>query len=210
MKKTIVAFGDSLIKGNPIPETGGWVKRVFDHEEFKIKFNLINKGIGGDNTYNLIERCDLDCLQLKPFGVILGAGVNDSRIRDSRNMANEVPLSEYTDNLTQILNMLFNNSITVCLFAPLPVIDSLSDPYKPDKRYQLKSVRRYHDAFFNIAIKNDLPLIDVFNEWLKLPEEKLIHLLPDGVHPSPSGYEKIASHAEPIIRDWLTSASLFT
>ena len=151
MKNIIVALGYSLIKGNPIPDTGGWVQRVFDKLGERENFILINKGGGGDNTLNLLERIDLDCLSHKPSGVILGVGVNDSRIRDSKNMANEVSIEQYKANLEKIISILRNESISLCLFAPLPVVDSLSDPFKPDKRYQLKWVQLYHNTFVEIV-----------------------------------------------------------
>ena len=204
--KIIVAIGDSLIKGNPTPETGGWVGRVFKHPSIRSLAKLINTASGGDNTRKVIARLEKDCIDYRPDGVILGIGINDSRIRDSLGGVNEVPLTEFEKNLQEIIDRIKIIGINAVLLSiPLPVIDRLSDPFKPDKRYQNRWVQVYVEAARKIGIRNGLELFDRFDEWSKLSEDNLALLLPDGVHPSSTGYDRLVAEAIDIVKQWVAN-----
>ena len=204
MKKTIVAIGDSLIKGNPKPETGGWVGICFEKDVIKKRVYLINSGSGGDNILDVRNRLSYDCLNYNPIGVILGIGLNDSRVRDSLKGANEIPLEGFRRNLNELIDeMLDNNVKSIFIVTPFPVIDRLSDPFKPDKRYQKKWVQEYRKLILDVAKTKNLWVFDKWNEWNSYPEAKLMKLLVDGVHPSEQGYELISEQAINEIDKWL-------
>lgn len=204
MKKNIVAIGDSLIKGNPNPTTGGWVGRCFEHTMIKESVTLINSGRGGDNIIGVRKRLFSDCLRHTPEGVILGVGVNDSRIRDSLNGENEISPVEFRTNLYGLVSEILNSNVkSIFIVTPFPVIDRLSDPFKEDKRYQKKWVLKYRNIIINVAQEKNMWLFDKWDEWNSYPEEKLLELLGDGVHPSERGYKLISRQAKNDIEQWL-------
>lgn len=209
MNNKIVAFGDSLIKGNPEPENGGWVQRCFNNDLIKGRAQLIIKGVGGDNILNLLNRVETDCLKHSPSGVILGIGVNDSRVRDSLNGANEVPIDDFEKDLKRLYQILFDNGIkSIFVVTPLPVLDKLSDPFKPDKRYQKKWVKKYRDIILNVSKDNRIHIFDNWNEWDNYNEDKLATLLPDGVHPSENAYNLISNQALENLDMWLKAMQM--
>lgn len=206
---TIVAIGDSLIKGNPDPETGGWISRVFERKDLLERVKVINEGEGGDNSRDVLERLDSDCIDYRPLGVIVGVGVNDSRIRDSLGGQNEVPLSEFITNLKTILERLKMKGVkSVLLVPPLPVLDYLTDPYKPDKRYKSKWVNKYRESMLDVGKSSETPVIDLYPEWVAKDRKVLERLLPDGVHPSPEGYDYFATRASKKVKEWLSSLGI--
>lgn len=205
MRKIIVAIGDSLIKGNPKPEIGGWIGICFNKDIIKERVILINSGSGGDNILDVRKRIFSDCLNYNPIGVIFGIGVNDSRVRDSLKGANEVPLEKFRKHLIELIDVILDNNVkSIFIVTPFPVVDRFSDPFKPDKRYQKKWVQEYRKVIIEVAKIKNLWLFDKWDEWDFYPELKLMNLLVDGVHPSEKGYQLISEQAINEIDKWLT------
>ncbi|OFY40042.1 MAG: GDSL family lipase [Bacteroidetes bacterium GWF2_40_14] len=61
--------GSVVFMGNSITEQGWW------NMLFKVK-NIVNRGIGGDNTYGMVDRMP-EILASRPQKVFLMAGIND-------------------------------------------------------------------------------------------------------------------------------------
>ena len=62
--KNIVFFGDSITEQYKLDK--------FFHEPY-----IINKGVGGDKTEDLLERIEKDVYQYNPSDVIILVGIND-------------------------------------------------------------------------------------------------------------------------------------
>ena len=87
----IICFGDSLTEvgygASYFPEL---VKLMPEHE-------LINAGVGGDTTFNLLRRVDEDVLTHEPDAVFLMVGGNDAisysqpKTRSYYRQAKEIP-----------------------------------------------------------------------------------------------------------------------
>ncbi|ULT41911.1 hypothetical protein KRR40_46400 [Niabella defluvii] len=56
----------------------------------------INAGVGGNNTIDLLNRIEKDCLAHRPALTILMAGTNDM------NSVKHVPLAAYEENLSEM------------------------------------------------------------------------------------------------------------
>jgi len=68
--KTIVAFGDSVTAFT------GWVGMLTG----EIGTQVINSGVGGDNTFNAVSRLQKDVIDYDPDIVILNFGMNDQAV----------------------------------------------------------------------------------------------------------------------------------
>ena len=79
------------------------------------EIRVINAGIGGNNSRNLLARIDSDVLRHRPDLVILMVGSNDML-----NSNNAVPLAEYEKNLDQLAAKIVRSGSKLVLMTLLP------------------------------------------------------------------------------------------
>ena len=163
---------------------------------------VINAGIGGNNTINLLSRIEKDVINHHPDLTILMVGTND--MLNSRKM---ISFQDYADNLNHIVKILQNRENEVILMSPPPVdstylflrhnrnLFNLSPNEKLDSLSQIIE---------NIAFENNVLFLDLYKIFtnLNLPihnEDLFIRNLKnsnvaDGVHPTSLGYHFIAEN----------------
>lgn len=161
---------------------------------------VINAGVGGNSTVNLLQRLESDVLQHKPDLVILMVGTND--MLNSKKM---ISYQLYKNNLNKILERIKENGANVLLMSSPPV-DSVylfdrhdKELFKEAPNVKLDSARH---IVASLAYENDLEYLDLFQVFqdLKLPkhnEDKYFRNeknsgAKDGVHPTSLGYRFIA------------------
>lgn len=160
-----------------------------------------NAGVGGNNTIDMLKRVRKDCLNFKPDLTILMAGTNDM------NSVKYVPLEQYKQNLTRLLDSIKSSGSKVLLMNILPFYE----PYlltRHPKAFYGKEGPAGRQAAVNAAIAKiakeaDVPLIDIHHYFEKvgkvgLDKYSLIRNeansgLTDGIHPTVDGYRLIAS-----------------
>jgi len=107
----IYAFGDSLTYG-AWDSQGGWCDRLKQklhnltiNQENGVKFQMLNLGIGGENSRSLLKRLKNEIEARHrldwPEVIIIGTGFNDSRYKI--NGETDVSIEEYKDNLKKII-----------------------------------------------------------------------------------------------------------
>lgn len=205
----IVAFGNS------ITATRKTVKQVFAQRlpvllaEEGINANVINAGIPGSHTGYLsdnhvhkvrhaLDRFESDVLSHNPDLVIIGFGTNDAHIDSNKpDGPSRIPLDDYQDNLTYIIQTLQDKSIRVVLIAPSP----LGEKYES---FQNDRLLQYVRVVRGLAEKYKTGLVDnfkIFSEYPADTGEPLDSLLLDGAHPNDKGHKIIAdSLAKEIVR----------
>lgn len=163
---------------------------------------VINSGIGGNSSTDLLARIDEDVLKQNPDLVIVMVGTND--MLNSRKMAS---YQQFASNLSEIVNQLKQNSAKVVLLAPLTV-DAQFLFERHDKKLfdelpneKMDSARK---IVSRIAKEKQVYFIDIFQKFqdLGLPRhnEDLFIMNPknsgfrDGVHPTALGYFLIAEN----------------
>ncbi len=201
----IVTFGDSTTAPR------GSV-RVFSEllEEqsarMKCPIRVINAGVPGNNTRQARERIDRDVTARHPDIAILSFGINDSAV-DVFKQSTEprVPLEEYKQNLTWMVERLQKQKIRPILMTPNPVVwtDELKKlygkpPYRPDEPDGWNVLlKNYAQAVRAVAKDRGVPLVDtysLFTEYASRPGHNLNNLMVDGMHPSDPGHAIIANH----------------
>ena len=162
--------------------------------------DIINAGVGGNNTVDLLARIDADCLAQRPELTILMAGTNDV------NSKKYVPLTDYERNMQLMVSKLIGAKSQVMLMTILPVYEpylmTRHDPafYKPEGHAARKTAM--NRVIQRIAADNNLPLLDMHHIFVavghigldagSLLKNEANSNKADGVHPTPEGYRTMA------------------
>jgi lysophospholipase L1-like esterase len=141
-----------------------------------------NRGISGNKVYQLAERWEDDCLQLKPDVLSILIGVNDFwHTLNKYKGTVEVFEADLRNLLDRTKNQYPN--LKIILGEPFAVKGgtAINDRWFPEfPKYQV-AVRKIADDYKTAFI----PYQKVFNEALQLAPAK--YWCPDGVHPSMAG-----------------------
>ena len=200
LAQTIVAFGDSVTKG---VRTDGSVTReqIFStvlEERLRAthpKAKVINSGVGGNDTGQMLERLDRDILPEKPDVVLVMAGLNDAAYVSRKGEARDYPrvtVDAYRRNLKEIYERLHHAGARVILLTSNPLSEAYI--YAGKGYYQdhglNESLAPYAEAVRALARETGSCLVDVFAEWTA--DAKFPSLLVDGIHPNAKGHVRIA------------------
>ena len=174
--ENIIFFGDSLIA-------------KYEVNKYFRRHSVVNKGISGNSTEDLIDRIDKDIFEYNPSKVFLLIGINDL----ARNVEDEDVLLNIA---TIISDIKMNRGRTEIYVESLyPVNYDVIHDVKLEYAYNLNS-KRVQD--FNIKLKelcelNGVKYINVFDS-LKDRESKLKKMYTyDGLHLNRLGYLKVTS-----------------
>jgi lysophospholipase L1-like esterase len=161
---------------------------------------ILNKGIGGNTTADLLARIDNDVLNEGPDLVVLMVGTND--FLNSKKM---ISYENYTDNLDAIVKKIKANNAQVLLLSPPPV-DSSYLFLRHDKRLYKEApnikMNRARQIVEQIAKDHQTLYVNIYGRFrdkgLPIHNEDLYirniknSNAKDGVHPTPLGYKFIA------------------
>jgi len=161
---------------------------------------VINAGIGGNNTYDLLNRIQKDLIEQSPDLAIIMVGTND--MLNSKKM---VSYNNYRLNLEKIAGTLKNEGIHVVLCSP-PTADKIYLFERHDSTLFTESPNQKLDSITQIikdvATLNNADFIDI-NKIFRdkdLPQHNTDEYIQneknsgkrDGVHPTAAGYSLIA------------------
>ncbi len=150
---------------------------------------IINRGISGNKSDDLLKRWDKDCLDIKPDMVSILIGVND--YWHQKRKANEEVCRKFYEHyktlLTKTSMVLPNTQIVLCEPFVLPDNEVVTDDWlEPFKGLQ-DSAKQLSEEYQTLWV----PLQTVFNCASTLaPSEIWLH---DGVHPTDMGSHLIAN-----------------
>lgn len=182
----ILIFGDSITWGAGDIESGGWADRLKrDEELFNKGYRFINLGVSGDNTYDLLERFEIEAKAREPELVLFSIGINDSQYVES-NQSHRVPLDKFEANLEKLYDKAnrFTRKIT---FVGLNKVDENKTcpiPWNSDKSYFNEAINRYNETIKDFCNKKKLDFVDI-NSVIEKED------LEDGLHPNTNGHKKI-------------------
>jgi lysophospholipase L1-like esterase len=160
---------------------------------------VINAGIGGDNTDDILTRITETCLIHQPTLTIVKVGTNDMNSRKF------IPLSQYEKNLRAIVQEILEVESQVVLMNLLPVHEPyLFTRHKPEF-YQPEGhagrLREMNSCIEKVAADHQLTLVDLHHifqkagnigldksSWIKNEANSNVT---DGLHPTPEGYRAI-------------------
>jgi lysophospholipase L1-like esterase len=160
--------------GNSITERAQW-------QELLQGRTLLNRGIGGDNTFGVLARLD-GILADKPKKIFLDIGIND--------IGRGLPLTVIGNNYQRIIEKIRSASPGTKLFlqSVLPMNDSvLTAAYLKNKKDTVLALNR---IIIDLAAKYGLTYVDLHNDVFKDGNGDLKRELTiDGIHLRPAAYE---------------------
>lgn len=161
---------------------------------------IINAGVGGNNTVDLLARIEKDCLAHKPDFTILMIGTNDM------NSRKHVPLAEFDQNLRKIIGQITNSGSEVLLMTILPGYEPYlytrhqKSFYEPEG-YQARK-EKVNAVIKKAADELKLHFLDLHHIFEKVgnigeaPDSLIQNVAnskkDDGIHPTADGYRTIA------------------
>lgn len=167
--KKIVCIGDSITYGFPYGEEASWTRMLAEATGFLV----INRGINGNTTGDMLDRFSRDVLAYNPDYVIIMGGANDIAWRES--------IDRITWNLEEMVNLAAGHGIKVIFGLPTPF------------SYQEFEARlgRVRNWMIKHAAEKDLQTIDFYGAFFNDQGDLLEDLLLDEAHPTREGYRRM-------------------
>jgi lysophospholipase L1-like esterase len=179
----IVFVGDSI--------TEGWATLEQDFAGLGVK--VVNRGIGGDTTPNLLYRLQADVLDLHPRAMVVLIGTND--------LGQHTGAEDIADNLR-----VFHQRVRAA-YPAIPVAWCFVMPRKGDDTYPDR-IKALNTLIAAIAAQDrGVTLCDTFSP-LALPDgsSNPEDFVPDRLHLNPAGYAVWRSVLYPIVAGWNLAA----
>ncbi|MFB3785831.1 MAG: SGNH/GDSL hydrolase family protein [bacterium] len=184
---TIVFLGDSITEAGAQPEGYVSLFQLFcGINGYEVK--VINAGIGGHKSSDMLARLQKDVLNHKPAWVSISCGVNDVWHQFLPNHAG-VPLEEYQKNMTEMVDRCLQAGARVLLLTATPIFEQLDSP-------ENQKLHAYNDFLRRLAREKNLLLCDLnqtMEEWYKQKRNEENLLTTDGVHMNPRGNRIMAA-----------------
>ena len=157
-----------------------------------LQINMINHGINGDSTANMLYRFNTDVLRHSPWISIIMGGTNDACLGAS--------LAEVKNNFAAMLERAGDNNIQPVLGLPVPVSPGDNDFFHGIEEASA-ILEQYRHWMQEYCQKNGVPVIDFYNPML-VPGSRFGKpaYYFDGVHPNQAGYQVMAKAAVPVIQ----------
>lgn len=161
---------------------------------------VINAGIGGNNTVDLLKRIEKDCLAHQPRLTILMAGTNDM------NSVKHVPVTAYEKNLSEIAGRIIASGSQLLMMTILPAYEPYLLTRHPAAFYQPEGVsgrrKQVNDIIKKVAGNHRSILLDMEQRFIAIGKigtgmDSLIKneqnaQKTDGIHPTSNGYRFMA------------------
>lgn len=166
----IVCLGDSITWGFPFGPQDSWTEML----QRDLQADIINRGINGNTTADMLDRFDRHVLKAEPTHLILMGGINDVVCQE--------PYDVTVHNLRIMIEKAVASGIKVILGTPTAV----------DYPAWERSIQRIRNWIYEIADEYSLPVIR-FHDAFYDDNGDLIedYLLADGGHPTRAGYRAI-------------------
>ncbi len=193
----ILFQGDSITdagRGDPqnAPLGGGYVAQLagmFAACRPDLAVEILNRGVSGDRTTELLARWSEDCLSLKPQVLSIKIGVNDVwRKTGEWNGQRFVPLVEYQANLRRLCELARSGGVRVLALISPTTIEAANDgPLNQLLGDYVAWGREYAASSGAVWVEARAPLLAARSAQPGIP------WTPDGCHPSPAGHALIAA-----------------
>lgn len=170
---------------------------------------VINSGVSGNTTVDLLKRLEVDVIQKTPDLVLIMAGTND--MLNSQKM---IGFKDYKQNLRAIISELLTNGVSIVLLSPPPVDTLYLFERHKKEMFQTKPNEKIDSAgaiMEVLAKEYKVGFIDIYQHFknINVPKHNSDIYIKnqtnsnerDGVHPTAIGYRYIAETIEIFLRD---------
>lgn len=164
----VVCLGDSITYGFPYGPSESWTTMLQE----VIGGQVINQGIPGNTTTQMLKRFDPAVRRFNPTHMIIMGGINDIVVRDS--------FDRITLNLKTMAEKARGNNIKV-IFGQPTVVD------EPEIERLIQRIRAWINEY---SKEHQIPIIDFAQAFYDENNYILTDLLAaDGAHPTRAGYQ---------------------
>ena len=167
---------------------------LFKYPEKSLK--VYNKGISGNKVYQLAERWDADCLDLKPDALSILIGVNDywHKHDGKYNGTIDIYRNDFKALLERTKKALPNVKLIICEPFAVPDVKAVDKTWYPEFPEYQKAAREIAQTFDAAFI----PFQSVFDKAVKSAPGS--YWTADGVHPSLAGAQLMAHAWEEMVK----------
>ena len=166
---------------NPTVFIGSSIIENWNFEKLFRNKDFINRGVGDDDSSDILKRFEEDVIDLKPKNVVIYLGANDIKKR----------LSSYQskDNLKQMLKLSYENKIDplVLLFLPVNYKSNSALRYTHPK----DKMRALNEQLVKICEQDNTAYIDLFSTVSKRDDFFELYFS-DGIHLNAKGYQLLS------------------
>ena len=196
----IVFIGDSVTdagRARPVGEGGGdrlgngFVKEIDNFLNVcypERKIHVVNMGVSGNTSVDLISRFDTDLVDLKPKYAVICIGFNDvwRQFDEPTLREKHVKAELYEKNLEKIVGKCLDNDIVPIFMTPYYMEPNKSDAMR-------KTMEEYAKAMGKVAKEKGVDLIDLQAAFDKLLKYRYpASICWDRIHPQSIGSLVIA------------------
>ncbi len=178
-----ILIGDSLTFGYGIPKNENWVYKL--HQS--LNYNLINKGVNGNTTIDMLIRFSEDVIANNPTLIFIMGGTND--------LLSNKSLSSIIQNIELMIKESLSINSKVILGIPPTIIGS--DAYKlfsPSSTYDYceNELSKLREELIKLSKKYNLQYWDFYNLTL---ENMYTDIFNDGIHLNIKGQNLLFNYA---------------
>ena len=193
LRTVIVALGDSTTAGTP-----GWQSpleyppdgRGDETSQYawwlmqrRADWEVLNRGVNGERSDEIRARMERDVIAAAPRAVVIIAGVND--IYQGREPA----------HVTSQLRAMYDRALD----AGLIVVAGTIVPYNTATPMQNERMREVNAWIRSRSDPGRIAFADTRAAVARPDDQDLLLESPDGLHPSPDGYRRMAEALAPVL-----------
>ena len=199
--QTILFQGDSITDAGRNREETGYnnpralgsgyamlTAAILMEEYAGLNLKIYNKGISGNKVYQLAERWDIDCIDLKPDVLSILIGVNDfwHKLNGTYSGTIEIYRNDYNALIDRTLKALPNVKLVICEPYAVPGVKAVDEKWFPEFYEYQKAAREIAVKFGAIFV----PFQKAYDEAVKIAPAS--YWTDDGVHASLAGAQLMA------------------
>jgi len=169
-EKRVVFMGNSI--------TEFW--KTIDPDFFTRNKSIIDRGISGQTTPQMLVRFRNDVIDLNPSAVVILAGTNDIA-----GNTGPITLENIFGNIVSMAELARANKIKVILCSVLPVYRY---PWSPALE-PAEKIAKLNSMLQSYASKNKIVYVDYFSPMADEKKGMKVEYSADGVHPNLKGYQ---------------------
>lgn len=174
--ENIVFFGDSITAG-------------YNVKEFFDEYHVVNSGINGNITKDLLDRIETDLYDYNPSKVIILIGTNDIRA----NISDE----DIIDNIKNIVNGIRKNrkNAEIYIQSIYPINRDVDKEYWKDvnSEYYNKHIIKLNKLIKNLCKEENITYIDVYSKLIDDNGNLKSAYTKEGLHLNDLGYYKVTN-----------------
>lgn len=200
LKKPIILFqGDSVTDANRlydnVPFGHGYVYELTKHVS---QATIINHGISGNRTTELLERWNKDTIDIQPDFISILVGINDVWHKHKWNKP--MTSKQFKENYIKLLDSVKASSpkTIILLIEPFAFpIREYESSWDHDLIDEQKIIKELADTYKTLYI----PMQHILNMYLQT--YSMEDILGDGVHPTTLGHQIIEKEVRKVIRHFI-------